>query len=476
MLGLDQIAIAQVKRAQQVRGRTTTELQLLLHRALAPDDVRKALLKEGPVLSELRRLVLEGPDPHDLRSEAAAVGLLQASPKDLDYRRLFPGLDLGVYLANHAVGKPSAAAGAALDQLHAQHTVFGVDAFADAGWMDLVDDLRYLVGELCGDADLSRGDIAWFANLSDALSAVLSSLRGRLVTTEGHFTTGHYIHEHWGAQTGSEVVVVPQDEQECVPADRVISTLTSDTRIVSLSQVHWRSGWVHDLHAITSAIADRCPGAVLLLDVYQGHGTVPVDVRGLPPKVAILGGGLKQLHAGTGAGYAWVSHPLLDELGRDRTGWWAHADPLAFEDPPLRLGPGAARLRTGTPSLLPLVLLATELKVLGASDNGSLASGVARARRITKGLTAFAAQACADLGLSIRGPQSADRRGAFLAIEVADGPSALAGLAAAGVTVDFRADEPGGRSGLLRISGSAAHFPYEIDYALRILAGLINGG
>lgn len=474
MLGLDQIAHAQVERGRQVRGRTTTELQLLLHRALAPDDVRKALLKESPVLSGLRRLELEGLDPHDLRSEAAAVGLIHASTEDLDYRRLFPGLDLGIYLANHAVGKPSVAAGAALDQFFAQHTVFGVDAFADAGWMDLIDDLRYLVAEMCGDPGLRLGDIAWFSNLSDGLSAVLNSLSGRLLTTQAHFTTGHYIHERWAERTGSEVVIVPQDAQECVPTEWVVDALTPGTTVVSLSQVHWRSGYVHDLAAISRAMSERCPEAVLLLDAYQGHGTVPVDIAELPARVAVLGGGLKQLHAGTGAGYGWFSHELLRLLERDRTGWWAHAEPLAFEPPPLRLGEGAARLRTGTPSILPLVLLATELKVLGASEDGTVKAGVERARRITRELAAFAAQASEDLGLKVRGPSDPDRRGAFIAIEVADGPALLADLSGLGITVDFRADEPGGRGGLIRLSGSGAHFAYEIDYALRALAELIQ--
>lgn len=462
------IAHCQVERARQVRARTTTELQLLLHRALSADDVRKALLKEDPVLGALRTLDLNGADPHDLRTEAAAAGVLHATPEDLDYRRLFPGLDLGVYLANHAVGKPSLATRAAQDQLYAQHVVFGVDAFSEAGWIDLIDDCRHLVGELCGDPELAAGDIAWFPNLSDGLSAVLAGLRGELVTTAGHFTTGHYIHEHWAQRTGGRVVIVPEDSAECVPTERVIDALTPQTTIISLSQVHWRSGFVHDLQAIGHAIAATCPDAALLLDVYQGHGTVPVDPSVLPARSAVLGGGLKQLHAGLGAGYAWVSSALLADMATERTGWWAHEDPLAFEPPPLRQGPGAAVLRTGSPALPPLVALATELKVLAASGDGTLTGGVARTRRVTRALMAHTTARCQDLGLSIRGPADPDRRGAFMAIEVDDTAAAVQDLARAGVTVDARTDGAGPK-GIVRLSGSAAHFAYEIDYALEVL-------
>lgn len=470
---LAHIARAQAERARELRGRTTTELQLLLYRAMAPRDVHNALLKERPVLEAVRRLDLEGPTPHALREEALAVGELDGDEDDLAYRRLFPALDLGVYCANHGVGKPSAPAIAAMDQFMAQWAVFGIEGFMEAGWLDLAEDGRYLIGDLCGDPALVHGDVAWFPNLSDGLSAVLNSLSGRLVTTEAHFTTGHYIHENWARRTGSEVVVVPEDDQECVATEDLIAALTPDTTVVSLSQVHWRSGFVHDLASIGEAMRATCPDAVLLLDVYQGHGTVPVSRVGLPVCTAMLGGGLKQLHSGTGAGYGWFSNELLGRIDPDRLGWWAHADPIAFEPPPIRMGAGAARLRTGTPALLPLTLLVTELKVLAASGGGgSLTSGVNRARRRTRDLVAEAVDTARARGLTVRGPADPERRGAFFAVEVPDGAFALDGLGAAGVTADFRADEPGGSSGLVRLSASAAHFAYELDYAVDVLARL----
>lgn len=469
---LRDIANAQVERAARVRDRTTTELQLLLHRAMTPEDVRKALLKERPVFDALRDMELDGPDPAVLRGEAAAAGILQATASDLEYRRLFPALDLGVYCANHAVGKPSLPARFALEQLYAQHAVFGLDAFMEAGWLDLIDDARHLVGELCGDPALEQGDVAFFPNLSDALSAVLAPLRGRLVTTEAHFTTGHYIHQRWAARTGGELVVVPEDEQECVPVERILDALTPDTTIVSLSHVHWRSGWIHDIDAIAARMAEVCPDAALLLDVYQGHGTVPTDFAALPARSALLGGALKQLHAGLGAGYAWCTRALLADHEPVHTGWFAHEEPMAFA-PSLSFGEGAARLRTGSPNLIPVVLLGTELKVLASSGAaGTLTSGVARARRITRDLMHAATERCLARSLTVRGPVDPDKRGAFLAIEVDDGPFLLDGLAAAGIAVDFRADPGHDDKGLIRLSGSAAHFEYELAYAIDVLARL----
>jgi kynureninase len=216
-----------------------------------------------------------------------------------------------------------------------------------------------------------------------------------------------------------------------------------------------------------------CPSAVLLFDVYQGHGTVPVDAGGLPERTAILGGGLKQLHAGTGAGYAWVSRPLLQDHAPDRVGWWAHAEPMRFEDPPLRFGEGAAKLRTGTPALVPLVMLATELKVLATLGGGSIPAAVACARRRTSEMTQRAVERAKDHGLRVRGPVDPERRGAFFATEVPNGPAVIEALGARGVVADFRADGEG-PAGIVRMSASAAHFSYEIDFAVDTLAGILK--
>ncbi|MFK7927452.1 MAG: hypothetical protein AB8H79_04650, partial [Myxococcota bacterium] len=155
---------------------------------------------------------------------------------------------------------------------------------------------------------------------------------------------------------------------------------------------------------------------------------------------------------------------------------WAHEDPMAFEPAPVRLGPGAARLRTGSPALLPIVLLGTELKVLAASGaNGTLTSGVARARQRTRTLVQAAVDEAIGLGLAIRGPQSPDRRGAFFAVEVSNGPPLLEALSSQGITVDFRSDAPGSETGLLRLSANAASFGYELSFALDAIAAATRG-
>src|SRR5690606_2244478 len=106
--------LRQVVEAQQARIIRLREVERprfgeLVQRALHPDEIRRALLKEAPLIRHRRELGMGDPDPAELREEAAAAGVLEAAPLDLAYRRLFPSLDLGIYAASHSTGKPSMA-------------------------------------------------------------------------------------------------------------------------------------------------------------------------------------------------------------------------------------------------------------------------------------------------------------------------------------------------------------------------------
>src|SRR5690606_29784982 len=139
---------AQQARIVRLRAVDPPELVPLIQRALHPDEIRQALLRESPVLRHRRELGTGRPDPVELREEAAAAGVLEATPHDLAYRRLFPSLDLGVYAACHSTGKPSVAWEAALHEHLSKLTVKGLTVFSEGGWAEIVERFRARIGEL----------------------------------------------------------------------------------------------------------------------------------------------------------------------------------------------------------------------------------------------------------------------------------------------------------------------------------------
>ncbi len=435
----------------------------------SPAMIGALLGAKSPV--ELRRCLSAGgvalaPGVVRLRREnASSLGI---SPSDLDFRELHPGLDLGIYACSHSMGVPSLVGPAAVREHLDQLGAHGIGVWDEGTWVTVMDQYRQQVAELVG-GDLVAGDVTWFPNASEALCAVLEGVEGgTLVYTAGHFTTGHYVHHQWAQNCGGKLVEVPVDADGSVPTERIIAALTPDVRVLSISHALFESGWLQDLPALAAALAERCPDALLLVDAYQTCGTVPVDARALGDHVAIVAAGHKQLRSGTGAGFLYLPRRWHRVLTPKRTGWWNHRSPFSFEKGPVVRAEDGTRFRTGTPTLIAQVMLLGELAALATSAGGSLSGAVARSRTVTSGLVEVLMGACAEHGLRVRGDWPASRRGAFVCVEVDDGPRINEALAHAGIRVDFRPRD--GDRGWLRVSGNAAGFAYEMRAVITAIA------
>ncbi len=86
-----------------------------------------------------------------------------------------------------------------------------------------------------------------------------------------------------------------------------------------------------------------------MLDIYQSAGVLPLDVSRLAVDFAV-GGCLKWLCGGPGNAFLYV-RPDLAHLKPRLTGWMAHAEPFAFEPPPIRYAEGPFRFLNGTPPI-----------------------------------------------------------------------------------------------------------------------------
>lgn len=482
------IAEAQV-RVFRSRRADLAPLDVGLRAAGAGTDAIRALLDIRELASaELGRGAAVGPEggdhePARLRRRAWESGHLpEATEIDLAFRDLHPGLDAGVYAASHSMGVPSVAALAAVSDHLRGLLGRGIDVWDDGIWPGVMARYAGAVVELAG-GDPARAAGVWFPNVSEALGALLSALppegvRDEVVFTAGHFTTGHYAHHQWAANTGGRAVVVPLDPDGTVPADRVVAAVGPSTRVVSISHALFESGFVQDVDTIVAGVKERAPAAVVLLDAYQTAGTVPLRQDAWGDRVVVVGGGHKQLRASAGAGWAVVPRGLLPELRVRRAGWWGHRDPWGFHKGPIERDEGTpGKLMTGTPTVVAMVHLLAELAVLSALGGGSLTAAVERVRARTSAATGRLIDQAASAGVEVRSPRDADRRGAFACLRFPRGREIAARLHEEGVVLDFRPDGPAapgrvigpdGRvsSGILRLSSHSAGFEYELGYAL----------
>ena len=100
----------------------------------------------------------------------------------------------------------------------------------------------------------------------------------------------------------------------------------------------YKSAYLVDVAAIIEK-AHRV-GALVLLDLYQGLGTIPTDVQALGADFAV-GGCLKWLCGGPGVCYLYVNPEISKTLTPRFTGWLAHESPFAFDPSPMRFTEGS---------------------------------------------------------------------------------------------------------------------------------------
>ena len=108
---------------------------------------------------------------------------------------------------------------------------------------------------------------------------------------------------------------------------------------------------MQDLAAITKKA--HAVGAMVIADLYQSAGVVPVNVRELSVDFA-TGGSVKWLCGGPGAGYLYVRRDLWPKLEPLATGWMAHREPFSFEAGEIDFAPDAFRFLNGTPNFRPI--------------------------------------------------------------------------------------------------------------------------
>ena len=166
-----------------------------------------------------------------------------------------------------------------------------------------------------------------------------------------------------------------------------------------------------------------------MLDAYQSAGCVPLDVTALGVDFAV-GGSVKWLCGGPGAGWLYVRPDLIERLEPAVTGWQAHARPFAFE-PELEYADGIARFLTGTPNVPALYACTPGYDLIEEI-------GVERIRANSLRQTQLLIDGADARGFGVRSPREPERRGGTVTVNVPDFEAVHKELAERQILCDFR--------------------------------------
>ena len=371
----------------------------------------------------------------------------------LSWRAEFPILDTCTYLVSHSLGAMPARTERYLAQFAREWGSRGVRAWHEGWW-----EIGRVTGDLLAPTiGAAPGTISMHQNATVAQSIVASCFsyegpRRRIIVQDLDFPSNHYLFNGF-ERYGAEVVTVPSDNGVRGRMDRVVDAIDERTALVNLSLVLFRSAHLQDV-APAIEKAHRV-GARVVLDLYQAAGAVPVDVTSLNTDFAV-GGSVKWLCGGPGAGYLYVRPDLMAELRPSVVGWAGHAEPFQFKAGPIDYAAGLERFQSGTPNVPSLYSARGGYEIIAEI-------GVPAIREKSLRLTRRLMDAASARGWRLNTPTDDRERGASVVIDLPDGEAVTNDLIARGVIVDYR---PGAG---IRVAPHFYNTEAEIDYAVKTM-------
>jgi kynureninase len=369
------------------------------------------------------------------------------------YRDRFPILETCTYLINHSLAAMPAAAEDNLREYARMWRERGIRSWGE-GWWEMPVTVGDQLGRILG---APPGSIVMHQNVTVAEAVVLSCFAGeggerkRVVYEEANFPSVRYLYQ---AQPGLEVVVVEDGAA-------IVDAIDERTLLVPISHVLFKNGEIQDVEPIVRRAREA--GACVVLDCYQSAGVVPFDLTGLGVDFAV-GGSVKWLCGGPGAGWLYVRPDVAERLEPTLVGWQAHARPFAFE-PELEYATGARRFLTGTPNVPALYAATAGYDVIEEA-------GVPAIRERSLSLTQLLIDLCDEAGLEVVSPREPARRGGTVTVSTPDHAACHRELGERGIVCDFRPDPSGG----VRLGPHFFNTEEEVRHAVSELADVVASG
>jgi kynureninase len=378
----------------------------------------------------------------------------------LHWRSEFPIVETCTYLVSHSLGAMPRRTADNLQMFADTWSSRGVRAWSEGWW-----ELGRTVGDLLAPTiGAPPGSISMHQNVSVAQGIIGSCFRydgprRKVVLTDLEFPTNIYAFEGF-RRYGADVVVVPSDDGVRTNLERLLDAIDERTVLVPLSLVLFRSSYIQNARAVIEK-AHRV-GAHVILDIYQAAGVIPVDVTGLEADFAV-GGSVKWLCGGPGAGYLYVRPDLAPRLEPAWVGWAAHESPFAFEPGPIRYGGAPERFQSGTPNVPSLYSARGGYEIVAEIGIDAIR---AKSLRLTRRLIDHAVAA----GYRLNTPMDDPERAGAVIVDVPDGDQVSQELIRRQVIVDYR---PGAG---IRMAPHFYNTEQEIDHAMATLAQIVAEG
>jgi kynureninase len=349
-----------------------------------------------------------------------------------DQFALAPGV---IYLDGNSLGvPPKAAAARAAAVIGGEWGEGLIRSWNTAGWFALPKRLGNKLAPLVGageDEVVVTDTIS--TNLFKILSAALRMANARdpqrrvIVSERSNFPTDLYIAQGLIEQLdrGYELHLVDD------PAELVIA-IDANTAVAMITHVNYRTGYMHDMAAVTDLI--HRAGALAVWDLAHSAGAVPVDLNGVGADYAV-GCTYKYLNGGPGSpAFVWVPKRHQNAFSQPLSGWWGHKKPFDM-NPAYQPDEGIGRFLCGTQPVVSMALVECGLDVFLQTDMAALRR---KSLALSDLFIKLVETRCGKFPLQLVTPREHAQRGSQASFAHPNGYEVMQALIARGVIGDYR--------------------------------------
>ena len=336
-----------------------------------------------------------------------------------------------IYLNGNSLGAmPRAAAARARLVVEHEWAEGLIGSMNTAGWYELPSTLGRKIAPLVGAKpnEVVLTDAVGI-NLYKVVAAALQlQPERRVIVMEGsNFPTNNYTVQGLIQSLGQGHTI------RFAEKDEILDAIDDDVAVACITHVHYKTGHIHDMAAITAKA--HAVGAATVWDLCHSIGAMPVDLNACHADFAVActykyvngGPGAPSLLFAAARHHGKVTQPL--------TGWYSHADPFAFERD-YRPMPDIRQMLSGTQPTVSLSIAEIGIDMLLRADMLEIR---AKSMRLTELFVALVEDRCGDYGFELISPRDASQRGSQVAFHNDDGYAIIRALHDRGVICDFRA-------------------------------------
>ena len=353
-----------------------------------------------------------------MNREELKIQALALDEKDhlAKYKDLFINDGQVIYLDGNSLGKLPKATPSHMQEVINQEWGNRLIRSWNEKWIDLSKRNASKIAKIVGarEDEIFVGDSTSLNLYKLGYAALKYNLsRNEILTDQLNFPTDIYIlqgliEEHFKKH---QLNYVESKDQITTPIEEVISKISKNTALITLSHVTFKSAFLYNMKEVNEIAHNN--GSLVLWDLSHAVGAVPVKLNDWSSDLAV-GCTYKYLNGGPGApAFLYVKKELQEKMSNPVWSWFGHERPFDFIN---NFTPAQSiqKFGIGTPSILSLSAMEKGLDII-------LDAGISSLREKSKVQSEFLMKLIkiflVPLGFTIASPKRVEERGSHLSIQ-----------------------------------------------------------